>query len=52
MLTTSQTIVASLIAFVLLPNGLSDARFLTMDEKMHSVQRLRGVEHGTGDSEQ
>ncbi|KAL1873995.1 hypothetical protein VTK73DRAFT_646 [Phialemonium thermophilum] len=36
------TVVASAIAFLLLPNGLANARFLTPEEKEYAITRLQG----------
>lgn len=45
------TVVASVIAFLLLPNDLESARFLTPSEKEHAIGRVRGPDRGTGSPE-
>jgi hypothetical protein len=46
-----QTVVAAVIAFLLLPNDLESARFLTPSEKEHAIGRVRGPDRGTGNPE-
>lgn len=51
MLIIVQTVVASVIAFLLLPNDLESARFLTPTEKEHAIGRVQGPDRGTGSPE-
>jgi hypothetical protein len=37
--------------FLVLPNTISTATFLRDSERTVALQRLRGVEHGTGNKE-
>ncbi|KAK0702230.1 major facilitator superfamily domain-containing protein [Lasiosphaeris hirsuta] len=45
------TVVVAYITFAVLPNSISSAGFLSKDERDVGIQRLRGVNHGTGEQE-
>lgn len=36
---------------LILPNNITSAKFLLEEERALALQRLRGVEHGTGNKE-
>ena len=39
------------VTFLVLPNNIASATFLSEEERDVGIQRLRGVEHGTGNKE-
>ena len=48
---TCQTMLVGISVMLILPNNITTARFLREEERALALQRLRGVEHGTGDKE-
>ncbi len=46
-----QTLLVAVLVFLILPNDIASASFLREDERDVGIQRLRGVEHGTGNKE-
>ncbi|KAK3376531.1 major facilitator superfamily domain-containing protein [Lasiosphaeria ovina] len=45
------TVVVAAVTFLVLPNNIASARFLSEEERSVGLRRLRGVEHGTGTKE-
>ncbi|KAB5585047.1 putative MFS transporter [Coniochaeta sp. 2T2.1] len=45
------TILCAVVTYIMLPNTLATARFLTEEEREHCISRPSGVEHGTGSKE-
>ena len=47
----NQTMLVGFAVMLILPNNIMTARFLQEEERNLALQRLRGVEHGTGNKE-
>ncbi|KAH8896545.1 MFS general substrate transporter [Thozetella sp. PMI_491] len=45
------TALVAIFCYVMLPNSIASAKFLSEEEREVAIQRLRGVEHGTGNNE-